>query len=1063
MRQRVILALTKAVLASKDGAASHQRQVLNMASNDVRRLDDTSPWWIFLWAGPLELAAMLAAVSLRISLPAALAGAGCLLLLFPLQIVLSNTIKGLRIRASSHADRRIGATSEAIDGILTIKMLSMEASVSESVAALRATEAGSGGQKLALIRACNFLVSFIVLPLASFATFATASAQGIDFQAADVFFTLCMLQLPQQSMATFFVRSVQSYAELMASLDRMAPLLASKDRTPVPDRRDPPQERVASVDGLTERSHEHMSSVETQQQEVVAMQGGCYSWVAMQPVRISGVQEDSRRSLPALSGVNLSVRLGELVCVCGEVGAGKSTLFAALLGDSNLRMRPCAEDTDKQCTCYLAESVAYCAQTPWIFPGTIKENIVLGHAVDAAWYAKVLSACHLDSDLQQLSEGDMTQLADRGSDMSGGQCARIALARAAYSRASVMLLDDPLSALNGSVANHVYNSVIGRNGIMKGSAILLATHHTHFLRDCSKVLYLHEGRALAFAPFQKLPPEILQIMPTSVDRSSLPGPLRVLDTVTSARMACLEGKAKGDVSWQVYGRYALLYGWAGCLIILASSVFGQAAYLGSQYWLSLWTTAPKTDQRDAKWLGGFSCFIVAVMALGAARSFTFFWASYSAATRLHNAVLGRVLRAPLAFFHANSAGRILNRFSKDQGVTDDQLPLTFFDALQSSFMVAGSLILVCLVVPWIIPAFVPFIILFFFIRRRYLRASREVKRSDATSRSPLYTRLDSISKGLVTIRAYGASGWFISKVEGDLDANGKWWFTFMGLARWVGFRLDCLSAGTLLVGAVLAMLLRHKVSPQLLGLALSNIINLMGTLQWAVRQSAETENCMTSPERLLEFAHSEREDDTQHTMDDWAPAAHLEFRGVSAAYGIGLDPVLKNISFCLEGGTSCAVVGRTGSGKSSLLLALYRLINIAKGSILLDGVDLLAMSLLSVRGKLAIIPQVPVLFTGTLRFNLDPTGKVDDSRIWSVLESVHLGMAARNLGGLDGPLSGGGKNMSLGQRQLMCLARAILKDAVIIALDEATASIDKGTDALIQASLRDLLASSPQK
>jgi ABC-type multidrug transport system fused ATPase/permease subunit len=560
----------------------------------------------------------------------------------------------------------------------------------------------------------------------------------------------------------------------------------------------------------------------------------------------------------------------------------------------------------------------------------------------------------------------------------------------------------------------------------------------------------------------------------------------------SGKLIVKEDRAEGSVTWGVYGALLKRLGAFPVIACTAGLLGGQAIYLYSEYWLSQWASASPQDQRDVKWVWVYAIFAATVLIISILRAQLFFWASLRASTALHDAALNQLLHAPLSFFHTNPTGRVLNRFSKDQGSVDEQLPMVSFDSLQALMMVVGAFTLLVVVVPFILPVFIPLGIAFFWVQRRYLKTSRELKRFEAITRSPLYAAFSATLKGLPTIRAYRAAARFRADFLDLLTANVAWWHAWLTAARWIGFRLDLMVAILLTVAPLLMMSVHDKLSPRLVGLALTQSLYLAGMLQWMVRQAAEVENNMTSAERLLSYTTLEQEPyggakgvakkalatssessssleqglsttsnsntvvpQEEVDLSTWPVAGALQYDHVTAIYRKGLPPVLQNISFTLPGGVSCGVVGRTGSGKSSLMLTLFRLIPVTSGRILIDNVDTSAIGLDILRRQIAIIPQDPVLFSGTLRSNLDPWGRFDDATLWNALEMAQLKSVAASLrGGLDARMQEAGDNISAGQRQLLCLARALLQDAAILALDEATANVDRGTDAVIQAAVK---------
>ena len=373
----------------------------------------------------------------------------------------------------------------------------------------------------------------------------------------------------------------------------------------------------------------------------------------------------------------------------------------------------------------------------------------------------------------------------------------------------------------------------------------------------------------------------------------------------------------------------------------------------------------------------------------------------------------------------------------------------------------------------IIPCYLPLVYAFYVVRSRYIVASRNSKRFEATTRSPVFAFFGQSIKGLPTIRAYSAIERFQQEFLSLLSSSGAWSYATIATARWVGFRLDLICSITLSVAALLAVAVSTSstisVQPQLLGLALVYLMSIMGILQWMVRQSCEVENAMTSVERLVEYSDSLPSEPPMLGDDgcppdppsDWPSTGSLAFEQVTCCYRPGLPPVLVGVSFSISAGQSCGLVGRTGSGKSSLMLALFRLIDVTKGRVMLNGRDAAQVPLDRLRGALSIIPQDPTLFSGSIRSNLDPWSLHSNDKLWGALASVQLEAAVRSLKDVDGKeglesrmSEGGEATLSVGQRQLFCLARSLLQESKVLCLDEATASVDKNTDQLIQAAIR---------
>uniref|UniRef100_A0A674EFY5 Cystic fibrosis transmembrane conductance regulator n=1 Tax=Salmo trutta TaxID=8032 RepID=A0A674EFY5_SALTR len=637
---------------------------------------------------------------------------------------------------------------------------------------------------------------------------------------------------------------------------------------------------------------------------------------------------------PSLQNLSLTVKSEQLVAVIGPVGAGKSSLLSTILGEL-----PHDKGVLK-----VKGQLTYASQQPWVFPGTIRSNILFGKELHPQKYEKVLRACALK---RLLPDGDLTLIGDRGATLSGGQKARVNLARAVYQDADIYLLDDPLSAVDAEVGRHLFEQCIC--GILKNKPRILVTHQLQYLQSADQILVLKE--------------------------------------------VC---------SWQGLTGATLIFGFA--------------------------------------------------------RSLLMFNVLVKAAQSLHNRMFNSILRTPVRFFDINPIGRVLNRFSKDIGQLDAALPWTFVDFIQIFLQIIGVIAVAASVIPWILIPLVPLVIVFLFLRRYFLQTSRDVKRLESTTRSPVFSHLSSSLQGLWTIRAFRAEERFQNTFDAYQDLHSESWFLFLVTSRWFAVRLDGMCAVFVTITAFGCLLLRDQVEAGSVGLALSYAVTLMGMFQWGVRQSAEVENMMTSVERVVEYTELESEapwETQKRPPPEWPSQGLITFDRVNFSYSSDGPVVLKDMKAMFRPKEKVGIVGRTGAGKSSLVSALFRLAE-PEGRIYIDGVLTSEIGLHDLRQKMSIIPQDPVLFTGTMRKNLDPFSQHSDEDLWNALQEVQLKSVVEELPNkMETVLAESGSNFSVGQRQLVCLARAVLRKNRILIIDEATANVDPRTDELIQKTIRD--------
>lgn len=1069
MRCQVIAAIHHKVLRLNGRALADvtSGKIINLASNDVRRFDEAGTFAVFLLVGPLELIAVLVLVGIRLGFLAAVAGVASQLMLIPLQSILAKYIGKLRGCTAKETDERVRLTGEAVTGICAFKMLAWEKPLFDEILKVRQREQNFI-RKMNMIRAMNMALTFATTPLVSFTTFTVAryTMQLEDFTVGNIFYAVSLLALPKLTMCEFFVHAVEAVSEVRVSVRRIAEFLSVEEPRSW-------RERVAGAHGE-----------EGDDDRVCDMRHANFQW------------SSGPASGFSLKDISLSVNRQELVAVCGEIASGKSSLLSSLIGE----MEWSSVESGRV---YLnAKNISYCSQKPWIISGTIQENVLFGSEYEEGWYEEVLEACCLDEDIANLPHGDDTVIGERGVNLSGGQKARLALARAAYKKAELNLFDDPLSALDSKVGASVFANCFGENGIISacGGATILVTHQKQYLPQCDYIIVLRNGRIAAEGSYQTLAeqglPEVLMASDdtSNISRDEISDKKRYskqtstfwrnfmskkhvtpLDSSTSVKRAGVDASFKfsksgklgpkedqetGSVSWGVYRDLVMEFGLDRAVIVVGCLFVGQALYIFGDYWLASWAAADDESKVKSYWIWVYSIFVGTIIIISIFRSQLFFASCLKATNSIHRAALKRVLQAPLSFFHTNASGVVLNRFSKDLGTVDEQLPKVSFDAAQAFMMVFGALILLCVVIPVILPIFVPLILIFMYIQRRYLLTSREVKRFEAVSRSPLYQQLSNVLRGLVVIRVYDAEEKFRTNFLSLLTENIGWWYSWVCSARWIGFRLDLLVSVIITAAPLLMVGLRSKFgddNAKLVGLALSQCLYLAGLLQWMVRQTAEVENNMTSTERLFSYTKLEQE---PATLDNggaspppsWPSAGTIEYSHVYTAYRKGLPPVLKDLSFVVQSGTTCGIVGRTGSGKSSLMLSLFRLIPNIDGTVYIDGVDTSKIALDALRKEIAIIPQDPVLFSGSLRANLDPWSQYSDAELWDALDKAKLKdqICAMSDQGLHVNLQECGENFSAGQRQLLCLARVLLQNCRILALDEATANVDSKTDLEIQ-------------
>ncbi|CAB1327867.1 unnamed protein product, partial [Coregonus sp. 'balchen'] len=759
--------------------------------------------------------------------------------------------------------------------------------------------------------------------------------------------------------------------------------------------------------------------------------------------------------------------------------------------------------------------LTYSSQQPWVFPGTIRSNILFGKELHLQKYEKVLRACALKRDMELLPDGDLTVIGDRGATLSGGQKARVNLARAVYQDADIYLLDDPLSAVDAEVGRHLFEQCIC--GILKNKPRILVTHQLQYLQAADQILVLKEGHMVARGTYSELQhsgvdfTSLLKrdeeeepqtnnnhsVVKHALSQNSVCSRNSVVSH-TSSMHSVQDGAEQlpvGPNSTHFLSRASILVMLGTVLLSLIAEISAlepmthcndltyyniichpQVAYVLQDWWLAYWAGEQEklningtvivqnglniTQELDLGfYMGIYAGLTLASVIFGFARSLLMFNVLVKAAQSLHNRMFNSILRTPVRFFDINPIGEKPPReIESDIGQLDSMLPNTFVDFCQLILQNIGVVVVAASVMPWILIPVVPLLIVFLFLRRYFLQTSRDVKRLESTTRSPVFSHLSSSLQGLWTIRAFRAEERFQNIFDTHQDLHSESWFLFLVTSRWFALRLDGICSAFVTVTAFGCLFLRDGLEAGAVGLVLSYAVTLLGNFQWTVRQSAEVENMMTSVERVVEYTELESEapwETQKRPPPEWPSQGLITFDRVNFSYSSDGPVVLKDMKAMFRPKEKVGIVGRTGAGKSSLVSALFRLAE-PEGRIHIDGVLTSEIGLHDLRQKMSIIPQDPVLFTGTMRKNLDPFSQHTDEDLWNALQEVQLKSVVEELPNkMETVLAESGSNFSVGQRQLVCLARAILRKNRILIIDEATANVDPRTDELIQKTIRD--------
>ncbi|GAB1525242.1 hypothetical protein RhiTH_008400 [Rhizoctonia solani] len=1009
----------------------------------------------------------------------AFVGVAIMIVSLPLNTFIARVLKNMQSEQMKNRDKRTRLMSELLNNIKSIKLYAWEDSFIRRVLTVRNEQELKMLRKIGVTTAVSTTLWAGIPLLVAFGSFATAAYTGERPLTADVIFPCIALFNLLQFPLAMFASITSQLVEAAVAVTRIRKFLLSEEL-----------QNDARIVDLREVAEGDM---------VLEVKGADFKW-------------SRTAEVPTLEQIDLTVRKGELIGVLGRVGSGKTSLLSAVVGEM-IREDGSCQNQWKDCN-------------PWIMNATIRENILFSHRYDEEFYNLVLDACALRPDLALFNDGDLTEVGEKGITLSGGQRARISLARTVYARADLYLLDDPLAAVDAHVARHVFDRVIGPNGLLAGKARLHVTNSVAYLDQHDSIMMIRRGIILETGTYTEIvadpskelaklianhkkgnssagasrtqsgtatpvnPPDELQ-QSTSASgttlAASIPTPTKekalaksqrrpsVLSIRSQQRLRAqlhaeagtdqkLEHREQGNVKLSVYKRYFEASSKLGVLAYILCMVAQQGCSILSNVALKMWGN----HNQDAGGNSSVGYFLVLYGSLALASALFSFVASVlqwvfcaiKSARSLHDAMLLAVVRAPLSFFEQTPMGRIMNLFSRDQYVIDEVLVRVLGSFFRTMLVVSGIVVVVGGTFPWFLLTLIPLGYLYRLIMLYYLATSRELKRLDAVSKSPIFAWFQESLGGLSTIRAFSQQAVFMAQNEAKLDRNQMVYLPAVSVNRWLAVRLELLGSLIVLAAAIFSLvaLVTTGVDAGLVGLVLSYGLSTTQSLNWVVRSASEVEQNLVSVERVVNYINLEPEAPLEipdaALPADWPRNGDIEFKHYCMRYRPELPLVLKNLTMSIRSGENIGVVGRTGAGKSSLFLSLLRILEPASGTICIDGVDITKIGLHDLRRAISIIPQEPQLFEGTIRENVDPTDEYDDNKIWVALEHAHLKEYVLAQGGLDAIVKEGGSSMSSGQRQLVCFARALLRNTKILILDEATSAVDLETDKAIQEIIR---------
>ncbi|KAL6602856.1 hypothetical protein ACP70R_043217 [Stipagrostis hirtigluma subsp. patula] len=1041
----------KQLKLSSQGRKNHSTgEIVNYIAVDAYRFGDAINWLHMGWSSPLQLALAMGTLIWALKL-GALPGLVPLIIFGFLNVPFAKMLQGYQANFMVAQDERLRSTSEILNNMKIIKLQSWEEKFRHVIEWLRDAEF-KWLRETQMKKAYSAVIYWMSPTVVSAVMYTATAIMGSAPLNASTLFTVLATLRAMAEPVRFLPEILTMMIQYKVSLDRI--------------------EKFLVEDEIKEEDVRRVPSDESDIQ--IQVQDGNFSWNA------SGADL-------SLKNVNLTISRGEKVAVCGPVGSGKSSLLYALLGEIP-RLSGSVEVFGK---------VAYVSQNSWIQSGTVRDNILFGKPFNKEQYEKAIKACALDKDIENFDHGDLTEIGQRGLNMSGGQKQRIQLARAVYNDADVYLLDDPFSAVDAHTAAVLFYDCV--MAALAEKTVVLVTHQVEFLIETDRILVMEGGQVRqqgryaelleSGTAFEKLVSAHQSsitaldtanqqnhvqgqrltednIMPSALKATRQASDIEVAAKGPSAAVQLTEDEEKGigDLGWKPYKDYIEVskgnlqfYG------MVTSQVLFTCFQIMSTYWLAI---AVQMDNISAALLvGAYSGLSIFSCCFTYMRSFFAATLGLKASKAFFTNLMDSVFRAPMSFFDSTPVGRILTRASSDLSILDCDIPYSMAFVATGIIEVVTTVLVMGTVTWQVLVVAVPVAASMVYVQRYYVSTARELVRINGTTKAPIMNYASESILGVVTIRAFAATEMFIHNNMQLIDTDATLFFHTVAAQEWVLIRVEALQSLTILTSALFLILVPPGViSPGFAGLCLSYALTLTSTQVFLTRFYSYLETYIISVERIKQYMHipSEPQAIVQENRPPitWPQEGRIDLQDLKVKYRTNAPLVLKGITCTFAAGNKIGVVGRTGSGKSTLISSLFRLVDPVGGRILIDNLDICSMGLKDLRTKLSIIPQEPTLFRGTVRNNLDPLGLHSDQEIWEALEKCQLKAAICSTPALlDTAVSDDGNNWSVGQRQLFCLGRVLLRKNKILVLDEATASIDSATDAILQKVIRQQFSS----
>ncbi|XP_073420400.1 ATP-binding cassette sub-family C member 8 isoform X2 [Dendrobates tinctorius] len=1101
-------------------------QICNLVAIDTNQL----MWFFFLcpnlWAMPVQIIVGIILLYYILGI-SALIGAAVIIVVAPVQYFVATKLSQAQRSTLEYSNERLKKTNEMLRGIKLLKLYSWEQIFHRSVEETRQKEMTSL-RAFALYTSISIFMNAAIPIAAVLITFVVHVhlLSREDFSPAVAFASLSLFHILVTPL--FLLSSVvRSTVKALVSVQKLSEFFFSEEIGEDTDKCLLPRKtgNRHKYQALPLRVVNRKSPIRDDWNAFTCPQRRAESDGEAEEFCIkisSGFFTWTPDGVPALSNIDIRIPRGQLTMIVGQVGCGKSSLLLATLGEMHKISGDVCWDSSPSCDSETTEdmsperdaaldveirrrgAVAYASQKPWLLNATMEENITFESSFNKQKYKAVIDACSLQPDIDILPHGDQTQIGERGINLSGGQRQRISVARALYQQTSVVFLDDPFSALDIHLSDHLM-----QHGILKmlrdnKTTTVLVTHKLQYLPHADWIIAMKDGtiqREGTLKDIQTSDPELYEHWKTLMNRQDQELEKEITERKTPVerknmkRPVCARETLLGDdeedeeeisetddddddnlssvmhqrakMPWRACGKYLSSAGILLLPILVFSQLLKHSLMVAIDFWLAKWTSDAISNTSSSGCTGQICSFdhspysmvfsvlscLAIIMCL--ATSIAVEWTGLRVAKKLHNSLLNAIILAPMRFFETTPLGSILNRFSADFNTIDQHIPATLECLSRSTLLCVSALAVISYVTPIFLISLVPLVITCYFIQKHFRVAARDLQQLEDSTQLPLLAHFSETVEGLTTIRAFRYEIRFRQKLLELTDSNNIASLFLTAANRWLEVRMEYIGACVVLVAAVASITNALLPSGQV-GLGLTYALMVSNYLNWMVRNLSDMEIQLGAVKRINSLLKTEPENykgllSAIQIPQNWPDSGEIQIQNLSVRYDSSLKPVLKHVNAHISPGQKIGICGRTGSGKSSFSLAFFRMVDTFQGRIIIDGIDIAKLPLQTLRSRLSIILQDPILFSGSIRFNLDPESKCTDCMLWEALEIAQLKHVVKALpGGLGAVVTEGGENFSVGQRQLFCLARAFVRKSSILIMDEATASIDMATENILQ-------------